>query len=368
MRRVNNVAIVGTAGIPANYGGFETLAENLARHHEVLNPDFELEIFCSTKNYSDRPNTFNSCRLRYIPLRANGIQSIPYDIWSILSAVLISKADVVLVLGVSGAVILPIVRLISDAKIITNVDGIEWKREKWHRLAKLFLRMSERIAAKYSHVVIADNKGIADHIRSCYRVESEVIAYGGDHVFESSPKDIAGYMLPEKYIFLVCRIEKENNIELIVSAFESSDSMALVIVGNWSSNSYGIQIRDAYKNHANITLLDPIYDLGVLRSMRVGAKAIVHGHSAGGTNPSLVEAMWFGKPIIAFDCVYNRYSTENVATYFSNKSDLIRCIDQVSEGTIDNVGVAMAGVAKKNFTWDGVARDYFALIKSHVKL
>ena len=367
MQRTTKVVIVGTAGVPGNYGGFETLADNLAKYHKILNADFELIIYCSTENYVERSESYHASKLRYIPLRANGVQSIPYDIWSIVSAVLIEKVDVVLILGVSGAIALPLVRMVSKAKIITNVDGIEWKRGKWNRPAKSFLRLSERIAARYSHVVISDNVGIADHVRSSYEVESEVIAYGGDHVLETLAKDISEYNLPNNYIFMVCRIEKENNIELIVSAFAKYNRTGLVIVGNWSSSSYGKKIKEYFEDYEHIRLIDPIYDLGILRSMRGGARAIVHGHSAGGTNPSLVEAMWFGKPILAFDCIYNRHTTENEALFFSDESSLIECLDDINNKNMELIGKESSVLARKRYSWGVIASRYFDLFEK-VKL
>ena len=172
-----NIKIIGTVGVPACYGGFETLVENLLDEKDEKN----VTVYCSSKSYKEQPNTYKNANLKYIPLNANGVQSIPYDIWSLLHATITSKADNILILGVSGAICLPFIRLFSKSNIVTNIDGLEWKRNKWNTWAKRFLKFSEKVAVKYSDVIVADNKGIADYVTQEYGIASKVIAYGGDH-------------------------------------------------------------------------------------------------------------------------------------------------------------------------------------------
>ncbi|MBT8327450.1 MAG: DUF1972 domain-containing protein, partial [Bacteroidia bacterium] len=160
MNTKKRLAIIGTVGLPAKYGGFETLADHLVTH---LNKDHDITVYCSKKKYAkeERIGSYRGANLKYINLDANGIQSIPYDTLSILHALFTS--DVLLVLGVAGAWILPFVRLFTSKKIIISIDGIEWKREKWNLLAKLYLRWSEKMAVKYSHIDISDNESIQDY-------------------------------------------------------------------------------------------------------------------------------------------------------------------------------------------------------------
>ena len=174
--KLKKIAIIGIAGIPANYGGFETLVDYITKD---LNQNFNITVYCSTKSYPNKLITYNDCKLHYINLKANGIQSILYDIRSIFHA--IKYADILLILGVSGCVILPLIKLISKKKIIVNIDGLEWKRQKWNGLAKRFLKLSERFAVKVSDAVIGDNKFIQDYIGQKYGKKAHLIAYGGDH-------------------------------------------------------------------------------------------------------------------------------------------------------------------------------------------
>ncbi len=356
------VAIVGTVGLPANYGGFETLVENLARYHNENFLEDVITVYCSSNSYSEKKDFYLSIKLKYIPLNANGPQSIAYDVLSLFSAVW-SRNEVILLLGVSGAIVLPLIRFFSSAKIITNIDGIEWRRQKWQGLAKWFLHLSEKIAVRFSHEVIADNGAIADYVKQAYGVNSHVIAYGGDHVFDVAGASLGGYDLPESYAFSVCRIEPENNIEMIVEAFSKLNAHSLVLVGNWDNSPYGRGIRERFSTYNNLHLLDPIYDLGKLRTLRSNAFIYIHGHSAGGTNPSLVEAMHFGIPVLAFDCNFNRSTTDDKALFFNSSSDLKDGILRISSELAGRVGSDMLELAQKRYTWSVVARQYFSLFK-----
>jgi len=355
------VTVVGTVGLPANYGGFETLVENLARYHDEKALPDEITVYCSSKSYSEKKDVYLSAKLKYIPFNANGAQSIPYDMWSLLSAVW-HRSDVILLLGVSGATLLPLIRLLSSARIVTNIDGIEWRRQKWKGLAKWFLRLSEKVAVRFSHEVISDNAAIAEYVKQAYGVEPHVIAYGGDHAVQVEATAVEEFELPKKYAFSVCRIEPENNVHMVVEAFAQQDAMPLVMVGNWKGSDYGLALQHKYEANKHIHLLDPIYDIGKLYTLRSHAELYVHGHSAGGTNPSLVEAMHFAKPIFAFDCNFNRATTEDKAIFFSDTkglTDLIACIDDVQK---KEVADKMKEIACRRYTWDIVAKQYFELI------
>jgi glycosyltransferase involved in cell wall biosynthesis len=300
--------------------------------------------------------------LRYSRLKANGAQSVLYDVVTLTDAARRGN-DAVLLLGVSGALILPFIRLLSPMRIVTNVDGIEWRRDKWKGLARRFLRLSEWAAVRFSHQIVADNQGIADYLRESYGVEVAVIAYGGDHALEVGKEALPNSpvrTLPADYALALCRIEPENNVDLILQAF-SSVPKPLVFVGNWNGSSYGRTLKASYDSVQGIHLLDPIYEPGDLHRLRSGASLYVHGHSAGGTNPSLVEMMHFGVPILAFDCAYNRFTTENMAQYFLSVEGLRNLALQ---NHYVNGGEAMLKIARKRYLWSTIGDKYFDIIFS----
>ena len=354
---MKHVAVIGTQGVPANYGGFESLVENIIG--ENCPPDIRYTVFCSSKDMPERLAAYKNCRLKYIPLHANGAQSIPYDIWSLCRVM--RGYDTILVLGTSGCSFLPVFRLFCRKRLIVNIDGLEHRRAKWGRLARRVLRFSESMAVRFADVVIADNKGIEDYVRDTYRKDAVMIAYGGDHVRRKVSEELQRshlgvYGLERgEYAITVCRIEPENNCHTTLEAFAGSDRK-LVFIGNWNHSEYARDLKGRYSGYPNIVLLDAIYDLDILYTLRANAGIYIHGHSAGGTNPSLVEAMFFGRPIIAFDVIYNRETTKNEAYYFTDTESLKALI---SERYLD--GSRMKELAEKEYLWSHISRQYCSL-------
>ncbi len=352
------VAIVGTQGVPANYGGFESLVENLLGDNCPENVDYT--VFCSSKDMPDKRPEYKGAKLKYVGLHANGAQSIFYDILSMCRV--INGFDVILILGVSGCLFMPVLRMMSGSRIIVNIDGLEHKRAKWGRIAKWILRSSESMAVRFADVIVSDNKGIQDYVTETYGKPSELIAYGGDHVKRNLSKEfventLGKYNLKKgNYAITVCRIEPENNSHVILEAFSKTDK-DLVFIGNWNHSEYSRQLKETYSKYPNIKILDAIYDLDILYALRSNAGIYMHGHSAGGTNPSLVEAMFFGIPIIACDVVYNRETTENKAYYFKTTDDILAHLkdDQVL------TGVDMVEIANRRYTWRHISDQYCKL-------
>ena len=354
------IAILGTVGVPGRYGGFETLAENLARYHNSTGQHAALTVWCSAKDNAEHPVRFESADLRYVGLRANGVQSIPYDAISLWQAVR-SGHDRILLLGVSGALALPLIRLISRARIIANIDGIEWKREKWQPLARMVLRASEWAAVRFSHEVVADNQAIADHVRDAYNSSCHVIAYGGDHALHEAGDATVPEGLPDRYALALCRIEPENNVHVILEALDEL-GMPLVFVGNWDNSDYGRDLKARYSESYNLFLLDPVYDPGALYAVRARTSVYLHGHSAGGTNPSLVEMMHYGVPVLAHGCAFNRYSTEDRARYFESAAELAEQLRDLNLEDANQIGTDMREIAQRKYTWDQIGKAYFELL------
>ena len=354
-------AIIGTVGVPGRYGGFETLAENIVHHHARTGSASVLTVWCSSKDKVTRHSNFQSADLRYVRLKANGVQSIPYDIIGLLDAIRTGH-NRILLLGVSGAMALPLIRIFSRARIVTNIDGIEWKREKWNGLARAFLRASEWSAVRFSHEVIADNQAIAEHVLDAYSAKCHVIAYGGDHALSHDSEGKVPEGLPETYALALCRIEPENNAHTILEAF-SSLKTPLVFVGNWGNSAYGQDLKARYGTMPNLHILDPIYEPDTLYALRRRASLYVHGHSAGGTNPSLVEMMHFGVPVFAHGCKFNRYSTEGRALYFMTSVELVALVQNLTTEAAHEIANNMQEIARIRYNWDYVGEAYFALLE-----
>lgn len=336
------ISIIGTVGVPACYGGFESLVENLVDSDQKT-----YYVYCQSNAYQLKERYYKNAELKYLPLKANGIQSISYDVVSIFHSLLMNKNDL-LILGVSGSIAIPVIKLISARKVVTNIDGLEWKRNKWGKLAKWFLKLSEGLAVKYSDIIISDNQAITDYVKAEYNKNAVTIAYGGDHaIVNKLPKE------KDDYYLALCRIEPENNVEIILDAFSQS-SDKLKFVGNWDNSEFGRTLKLKYSTFKNIEIIDPIYDLNKLFDLRSKCIGYVHGHSAGGTNPSLVEMMHFNTNIICFDCSYNRESTENKAHYFLNINQLLELLGS----QLDNNDLIMLEIANRRYTWNIVRNQY----------
>lgn len=355
------IAVVGTVGLPAAYSGFETLAEHLVRYNEREGLPLKVTVYCSARHFTDRPASYHGATLRYLNLDANNASSLIYDALSMALSIR-QGVDTILLLGVSGAWAIPFVRLLSSARVVTNIDGIEWRREKWRGVAKWILRASEWLAARWSHELISDNGAIVDHVRQAYGRDSVLIAYGGDHALSSAPLPFPG--LPKRYALALCRIEPENNVALILEAFAENPAIPLVFIGNWDRSQFGRDLKQRYESCPHIQIVDPVYDIGALHTIRAGCSLYIHGHSAGGTNPSLVEMMHFGKSILAFDCVFNRQSTDNSALYFGDVISLRHLVKATLCASSADYGARMTQIARERYTWEQVGAAYLRLLTS----
>lgn len=358
-----NVAIIGSQGVPASYGGFESLVENLLG--ENCPSDMHYTVFCSSKDMEPfKGGEYRGASLRYVLLHANGIQSIPYDVISMLRS--LRGYDAILILGVSGCLFLPLIRMMTRARIIVNIDGLEHRRQKWGNMARRILRASEAMAVRYADIVVGDNQGIVDYVRETYGKNAELIAYGGDQVTRDIDCEVAASLLESyglierSYAVALCRIEPENNCEMILEAFaDGRSSLPLVFIGNWHHSAYAQALRRKYADIPSIHILDAIYDLDKLWILRSHAALYVHGHSAGGTNPSLVEAMYTGVPIAAYDVNYNRYTTGGHASYFSDCTSL----SEIASSPDLSQGSRLHDYAIQHYRWTDIARQYSDLFR-----
>jgi glycosyltransferase involved in cell wall biosynthesis len=286
-----------------------------------------------------------------------------YDMYTILLSVM--HYDKVLILGCSGGLILPVL-FPFRRKFVYNMGGIEWARDKWSPTVKQIMRALMWISAKSCKYLIADNQGMKEYIEKTYkRYDSVVIAYGGDQakkmpIASDLEKQYPFLML--NYAIAIARIQPDNNTELLLEAFKDAP-YPLVYIGNWSISEYAIRIKQKYNDYTNLILLDAIYDLDVLNVLRSNCYVYIHGHSAGGTNPSLVEAMNLPVPLVCFDNVFNRYVTENDAFYFSNVTELVALTSLLTDDMLIENEYKMKQIAMGKYTWKKIAHEYYSYIK-----
>lgn len=355
------VGIIGTNGLPGKYGGWDQLVIHLTNN---LKKQFDFIVYTSYTNYNPKNKVINNAIIHRVGFKANGMQSVPYDIISMLHAV--RHCDVLFICGTSGCIFLPILKLFGK-KIILNPDGQEWMRDKWSKPVQWFLKTSEKLGVKFANIVIADNKVIKNYLSTAYNKESVLIEYGGDHVLKVPMSEITEKkygIKANEYAFKVCRIVPENNIDLILDAFKDVPSAKLVLVGNWEFSDYGKKLLEKYSEYPNLKLLLPIYDQQMLDELRSNCAVYIHGHSVGGTNPSLVEAMSLGLPIFSFNVSYNKETTEEKAFYFSTKEELKKLLLNFHDkNKLKECAYNMLEIANRRYKWDTITEKYSKVFK-----
>ena len=356
------VAIIGTNGIPAKYGGFETLAENLV---DQLNSQFDFIVYCSKiYNKTERVSIYKNARLVYLPFKANGIQSLFYDLFSFVHALIFAKT--ILFLGPTSSGIIIYLNIIFRRKIIVNHGGLnEWEREKYGKYEKKWARLNHLIAAKNATINITDNSILQLSLLKNFDTNSEIIRYGGDHnnILNFQEELIKDYsFLNNNFYLSVARAQVDNNIHLLIDAFINIDTYPLVVISNWDISDYGKNLFEKYKNHPNLILIDAIYDTFILNQIRKKCYLYIHSHSYCGTSPSLVEIMNLGVPIICYDVQTNRETTNNKSIYFNSIESLQKIIQKIDSKQLLECKKAMYSIAKEEYTWEKVSSDYLKVL------
>jgi len=320
------IGILGTRGIPNQHGGFEQFAEFVApalvaRGHEVWVYNSSLHPFGGSSWHG-----VTLIKEKDLEDRIGTAGQFVYDLNCILDA---RKRgfDVVLQLGYTSSSIWR--RLMPrNAIVVTNMDGLEWKRSKYSSPVQSFLKRAEKWAVKGSDALIADSKGIQAYLAEKYKKDSTFIAYGATLFDKPDAAVTEKYGLsPYSYNLLIARMEPENNIEAILKGqLDSTGNEKLILIGNYG-NKFGSYLKAKYDDPRAV-FLGPVYDLTALNNLRYFSNLYFHGHSVGGTNPSLLEAMASNALVLAHDNIFNRTVLEEDAFYFSTFQDITSLLDQ----------------------------------------
>jgi glycosyltransferase involved in cell wall biosynthesis len=324
-----SIAIVGTHGIPASYGGFETIAEELAT--ELTKRGFAVYVACESRLLSVKScNDYRGVRLVYFPI-IESIRTLSevglYDTLSVLWCSL--RADLVYMLGCYSGIVLAIPRIFRKV-IVVNVDGIEWRRRKLNPLLRVLLRLVAMINARLADYVIVDSMTVGDYYKRNYGIEPIYIPNGIRNIQPLDSGILRAYGVEfRQYYLVIARLEPENNIDLIIEGFKASGSnRKLVIVGPLPNRKY---VRKLLRySDKNVVFVGGIYEPRLQRTFRHNCYAYIHGHEVGGTNPSLAESLSCSNLVLALDTPYNRETSEAAALYFTKKpNDLAEKINFV---------------------------------------
>lgn len=365
------LAFIGTRGVPARYGGFETAAEEVGsrlvrRGHEVV-------VYCRGGDTGLREH--RGMALVHLPaVRHRVLETLSHSAVSMLHQV-IRPCDAAVVFNAANAPLLPVLR-VRGIPAAVHVDGLEWQRGKWGPTGKRYYQAAERSAVRRAQALVADARGIQDYYEERHRAATWLIAYGAPDTSSLGHDLLPSLGLePDAYHLVVARMEPENHVAMIVEGYSRSQAeLPLVVVGGPSySGSHWERVQALARQDPRVRLLGPVWDQAVLDQLYVNARTYVHGHSVGGTNPSLLRAAGAGCPVIAFDVSFNREVLDEDGRYF-HTPDLVS--SAVLEAESDRDGTRARGLRShrsvlRRYSWDSVTDGYerlcAALVAGHGK-
>jgi glycosyltransferase involved in cell wall biosynthesis len=360
------ISMIGTRGVPAHYGGFETCVEEVgsrlvSRGHEVV-------VFCRPILDADptwrKLQQYRGMQLVNLPVvRRRTVETLLHTALSVAHPVL-AEMDAAIVFNAANSPLLPVLRA-RGIPVATHMDGLEWRRAKWGKVGRRYYRLAESLAVRWSDGIIADAEGIAKYYRDEFGVAATQIAYGAPISFFDDSRRIEELDLSSaKYHLVVARFEQENHVLDVIRGYRQSDAeLPLVVVGSAPyADAYTASIRGIVDER--VRLLGGIWDQEQLHQLYSHALTYVHGHSVGGTNPSLLRAAGAGTYTIAYDVVFNREVLGDNGVYFTTTDDVARELVAAEADPAKTLDTgARLRDAVRRYNWDDVTDRYEDLCK-----
>ena len=352
------IGIIGTRGIPNNYGGFEQFAEFVSTI--LVQKGFEVFVY-SSHNHVYQGSSFNGINIIHCndpEYKLGTVGQFIYDLNCIRDARK-RDFDIILQLGYTSSSVwhwlMP-----KKAIVTTNMDGLEWKRTKFSKPVQKFIKYAEKLAVKYSDHLIADSIGIQSYIKGSYNKESTYIPYGATPFDDPDPNCLKEYGLDQyEYNLLIARLEPENSIETILKGHvQSNSAMPIVVIGK-TDTPLGQKLKEKYASNANITFLGGVYDQEKLNNLRYYSNIYFHGHTVGGTNPSLLEAMASNAFICANDNEFNKSILNKDAVYFGSIESIIPIFNLHKKDYSSFLKNNLSKI-KDLYSWELIASQYEA--------
>lgn len=357
------IAILGTRGIPNYYGGFEQFAE----YFSVYLVQKGHEVYCyNSHNHPFQEKMFQGVHIVHQNDPEHKIGTAGqfiYDYHCIKHARK-QNFDIILQLGYTSSSIWYFL-MPKKAIVITNMDGLDWKRSKFSKKVQKFLRFAEGLAAKHSDYLVADSLGIQSYLKKTYQKEATYIAYGA-HPFENPDAHILQqYNLVEgQYNMLIARFEPENNLQMILDGVAQSNQKTPFLVVGKHETAYGEFLKNRYKNIPSIQFLGAIYDINHLNNLRYFSNLYFHGHSVGGTNPSLLEAMASKALIAAHQNEFNQGVLGQKAHYFASAEEVKAILEQVHKSEFSSFIETNFTAIINDFNWEKINGQYLQLFET----
>jgi len=354
------IAFLGTRGIPANYGGFETFAEQLcvrlaARGHDVW-------VYCRKGQYQEHLPEYRGVKLVHLPsVRRKSLDTLSHTLVSTLH-LLFQQVDIAYYCNSANSCFTWAPRL-KGAKVLLNTDGLEWERAKWNWAGKTYYKFSEYLAAMFPNLLVSDSRAIQTYYKTKFNVDSAYVAYGADIVERGAGRESLESLgvAPEQYFLFVSRLEPENNAHLVVKAFEQvKTDMKLLIVG--SAPFADAYIRDL-KSTTDPRILFPGALYGdIYTALRANAYVYINAMEVGGTHPAILEAMGAGNCVLVSDIIYNEEAVADTGVTFRNKDvdDLRRKLQWLVDNppAVERYRMVAVERVRTEYNWERVTDEY----------
>ena len=352
------VALMGTRGAPALYGGFETAVEEIGSR--LVQRGYDVTVYC--RNPDQEITEFKGMTLVNLPaVKHRMAETLSHTALSTVHAITKDKPDVCLLLNAGNVPFLLPLKLAGIPTAI-HLDGLESKREKWRGLGAKYYRWAEKSAIKHGTVVISDAQTISDHVKTQYGRETEVIAYGAPVIAPPSDRLTELDLQPGEYHLIIARLEPENHVlEAVHGYTQSHETKPIVVIGSAPYSDWYIE-KVKSSSDSRTRLPGAIYDQELLNQLYGHCSTYIHGHSVGGTNPSLLRAMGAGAPVLAFDCEFNREVTDNKAQYWGNATEFINLINNLNTINLAAMAHQLQTRVATTYQWDAITDQYEALI------
>ena len=356
------IAILGTRGVPNYYGGFEQFAEYFSVY--LVEKEHDVYVY-NSHNHPFQEKTFHGVNILHQNDPEHKLGTFGQFIYD-FNCILDSRKrefDIILQLGYTSNSIWFFL-LPKKPIIITNMDGLEWKRTKYSKPVQQFLKFAERLAATSSDFLISDSLGIQKFLKARYKKESTYIAYGAHPFLNPNEEIIKQYHLEkEKYNMIMARFEPENNLDMVLEGVAMNEDKTIILVIGKHETKYGAYLKNKFKAHQNIKFIGGIYNLEHLNNLRYFSNLYFHGHSVGGTNPSLLEAMASKALVIAHNNDFNKAILKDNGFYFSNSVEVKNILNSIKKN--DNLHLVQNNFEAivNEYNWNKINGQYLQLFE-----
>ena len=355
---IMRIAILGTRGIPANYGGFETFAEELSTR--LVKSGHNVTVYCRRHHAKHGVTEFKGVRLTVLPtIRQKYLDTVVHTFLSAVHAV--RKFDAVLICNAANSLFIPILTW-TGTPVAINVDGLERKRKKWNWLGRLYYRLGERASTWFATEIVTDAYAIQEYYRNEYRAPSTMIAYGAEIDRQPDAETIDRFgIVPDKYFLYVSRLEPENNCAMVIDAFRNVNTeLKLVIVGDAPyASEYKRHLGELALGDERIIFTGFVFG-GDYKALQQNAFAYIHATEVGGTHPALIEAMGFGNCVLCLSTDENREVLADAGNFFNDADELSDRIREVLSNAQLRTKLRAEAVerVRRRFSWESVTNDY----------